>query len=257
MLLHPPGRAAIDFKKTQGSRQEVSRQTLALSNAFFPRLVRRCRKWIRDFGIPAPRVVIAPLFTVFLALRSTYYFIIRVLLCEPFFKAYCESYGRNLHTGVFFHWIQGRGKLIIGDNVLVDGKCSFSFAARFDPHPTLIIGDNTGIGHDCSFTIGKKISIGRNCKIAENVWIFDSPGHPADPVARMAGSPVASEEVKPVTIEDNVWIGKRAIIMPGVTIGQGSIVAGGAVVMVTVPPNTIVAGNPARLLKKLAEESTP
>ena len=73
----------------------------------------------------------------------------------------------------------------------------------------------------------------------------------------MAGSPVASEEVKPVTIEDNVWIGKRAIIMPGVTIGQGSIVAGGAVVMVTVPPNTIVAGNPARLLKKLAEESTP
>lgn len=197
-----------------------------------------------------------PLLAAFLALRSTYYFIIRVLFCEPFFKAYCASYGRNLHTGVYFHWVRGRGKLIIGDNVVVDGKCSFFFAARFDPYPTLIIGDNTGIGHDCSFTIGKQISIGQNCKIAENVWIFDSPGHPADPVARLTGSPVASEEVKPVTVEDNVWIGKRAIIMPGVTIGQGSIVAGGAVVMVNVPPNTIVAGNPARQLRKLIEESS-
>jgi acetyltransferase-like isoleucine patch superfamily enzyme len=144
--------------------------------------------------------------------------------------------------------------LIIGENVLIDGKCSFTFAARFSAQPTLIIGDNTGIGHACSFTIGKKISIGRHCRIGGNVWIFDSPGHPADPVARMAGSPVADDEVKPVMIEDNVWIGQKAIIMPGVTIGQGSIVAAGAVVMVNVPPNTMVAGNPARQLRKLTVE---
>jgi acetyltransferase-like isoleucine patch superfamily enzyme len=175
-------------------------------------------------------------------------------LCEPFFKAYCTSYGPGLHTDVFFHWIQGRGELIIGENVLIDGKCSFTFAARFSAQPTLIIGDNTGIGHACSFTIGKKISIGRHCRIGGNVWIFDSPGHPADPVARMAGSPVADDEVKPVMIEDNVWIGQKAIIMPGVTIGQGSIVAAGAVVMVNVPPNTMVAGNPARQLRKLTVE---
>jgi serine acetyltransferase len=209
---------------------------------------------VRNFGIPAPRVLTVPLLAVFLTLRSTYYFIVRVFLCEPFFKAYCTSYGPGLHTDVFFHWIQGRGELIIGENVLIDGKCSFTFAARFSAQPTLIIGDNTGIGHACSFTIGKKISIGRHCRIGGNVWIFDSPGHPADPVARMAGSPVADDEVKPVMIEDNVWIGQKAIIMPGVTIGQGSIVAAGAVVMVNVPPNTMVAGNPARQLRKLTVE---
>ena len=232
----------------------MTRQALALSNAFLPRLLRGCRNWVRNFGIPAPHIVTVPLLVVFLALRSAYYFLVRVLFCEPFFKAYCTSYGRNLHTGVYFHWIQGRGKLIIGNNVLIDGKCSFSFAARFTAQPTLTIGDNSGIGHSCSFTIGKMISIGRHCKIAENVWIFDSPGHPADPNARLTDSPVASDEVKPVTIEDNVWIGQRAIIMPGVTVGEGSIVAGGAVVMANVPPNTMVAGNPARLLKKLIAE---
>jgi acetyltransferase-like isoleucine patch superfamily enzyme len=230
------------------------RQTLALSNELLPRVLRRCGQWVRNFGIPAPRVLTVPLLAVFLTLRSTYYFIVRVFLCEPFFKAYCTSYGPGLHTDVFFHWIQGRGELIIGENVLIDGKCSFTFAARFSAQPTLIIGDNTGIGHACSFTIGKKISIGRHCRIGGNVWIFDSPGHPADPVARMAGSPVADDEVKPVMIEDNVWIGQKAIIMPGVTIGQGSIVAAGAVVMVNVPPNTMVAGNPARQLRKLTVE---
>jgi acetyltransferase-like isoleucine patch superfamily enzyme len=229
----------------------VTRQTLALSNAYLPRLLRQCRKSVRTFGVPAPRAVTVPVLAGFLALRSVYYFLARVLLCEPFFKAYCTSYGRDLHTGVFLHWIQGKGRIILGDHVVIDGKCSFSFAARFTPHPTLLIGDHTGIGHACSFTVGKEISIGRHCKIAEEVWIFDSPGHPADPAARMAGSPVASDEVKAVTIEDNVWIGKRAIIMPGVTIGEGSIVAGGAVVMANVPPNTMVAGNPARQLKKL------
>jgi acetyltransferase-like isoleucine patch superfamily enzyme len=231
---------------------KVMRRTAALSDHWLPRLLRGCRQEVRDFEIPpVPKVLAAPLLALFLALRSIYYFLLRVLLCEPFFKANCARYGQGVHTDVFFHWIQGRGELIVGDNVLIDGKCSFSFAARFSEHPTLIIGDNTGIGHACSFTIGKKIVIGRHCRIAGQVWIFDSPGHPADPIARMAGSPVADDEVRPVLIEDNVWIGSGAIIMPGVTIGQGSIVAAGAVVMVSVPPNTMVAGNPARQLRRL------
>jgi acetyltransferase-like isoleucine patch superfamily enzyme len=147
----------------------------------------------------------------------------------------------------------GRGKLIVGDNVLVDGKCTFSFAARFSDEPTLIIGDNTGISHGCHLTIGKKIVIGRQCRIANNVWIFDSPGHTADPIGRLTGSPPADDEVIPVIIEDNVWIGRGAIIMKGVTIGQGSIVVAGSVVMANVPPHTMVAGNPARQFRKLTD----
>lgn len=205
-----------------------------------------------SFGLPPiPRAVSVLLLTLFLLLRSAYYFIARVFFCEPFFKAYCTKHGRGLRTGVFFHWIQGRGELIVGDNVRIDGKCSFTFAARFSDHPTLVIGDKTGIGHACSFTVGKRIVIGRHCRIASEVLIFDSPGHPTYPIARMAGSPTTDDEVKPVEIEDNVWIGRRAIIMPGVRIGQGSVVASGAVVMADVPPDTLVLGNPARHIRKL------
>jgi acetyltransferase-like isoleucine patch superfamily enzyme len=159
-----------------------------------------------------------------------------------------------VRTGVFFHWVQGRGNLILGDHVVVDGKCSFAFATRFSAKPTLRIGDYTGIGPQCSFAVGKEISIGRHCRIATEVMIFDSPGHPGDPAARLAGLPTEPEEVRPVFIEDNVWIGRRAIIMPGVTIGHGSVVASGAVVMANVPPNTLVAGNPARQVRKVATE---
>jgi acetyltransferase-like isoleucine patch superfamily enzyme len=209
---------------------------------------------VLNFGLPPiPRALTVPLLAVFLTLRSTYKFFVRVFICEPFFKAYCTKYGRGVHTGASLHWIMGRGQLIVGDNVRIDGKCTFSFAARFSDQPTLIIGDNTGISHGCHFTIGKKIVIGRQCRIANNVWIFDSPGHTADPIGRMAGLPPTDDEVVPVVIEDNVWIGRGAIIMKGVSIGQGSIVVAGSVVMMNVPPNTMVAGNPARQLRKLTD----
>jgi acetyltransferase-like isoleucine patch superfamily enzyme len=194
-----------------------------------------------------------PLLGIFLLARTTYFFIARVFFCEPFFKAYCTAYGRNLHTGVFLHWIQGRGELIVGDNVLIDGKCSISFAARYSARPGLIIGDNTGIGHGCSFTIGKQIRIGKHCRIAGNVMFLEAPGHPSDPVERRAGLPAPDNEVRPIIVEDNVWIGGRAIIMPGVTIGRDSIVASGSVIMSDVPPNTLVAGNPARQVRSLAK----
>ena len=230
------------------------RRTLALSNHWLPRLLRSCRKRVLNFGLPPiPRVLTVPLLAVFLALRSTYKFVVRVFICEPFFKAYCTKYGRGVHTGASLHWIMGRGQLIVGDNVRIDGKCTFSFAARFSDQPTLIIGDNTGISHGCHFTIGKKIVIGRQCRIANNVWIFDSPGHTADPIGRLTGSPPADDEVIPVVIEDNVWIGRGAVIMKGVSIGQGSIVVAGSVVLTNVPPNTMVAGNPARQFRKLAD----
>jgi acetyltransferase-like isoleucine patch superfamily enzyme len=182
----------------------------------------------------------------FLGLRSVYFFGKRLLICEPLFKAYCRRYGRRVRTGVYIHWVQGKGDIILGDDVEVDGKCVFSFAARFTARPTLIIGDDTGISHNCRFVVGKRITIGRHCRIASDVCMFDSSGHPSEPGARQAGLPPSPEEVRPIVIEDNVWIGMRSIIFPGITIGQGSIVVAGSIVMGDVPPYTIVAGNPAR-----------
>jgi acetyltransferase-like isoleucine patch superfamily enzyme len=226
-------------------------RTLATSQHWLPRTIRSIRRGIIQFSLPAPRPLILPFVLVFLAIRCTYYFLVRALVCEPFFKAQCFSYGKGLRTGVFLHWIQGKGRICTGDRVEFDGKCKFKFAARFSEHPTLKVGDGSRIGHGSSFTVGKSITIGRDCRIAIHVTIFDSPGHPSDPEARRAGQPVGENEVLPVVLGDNVWVGQNAIIFPGVTIGDNSIVAAGSSVMVSVPANVLVAGNPARQVRSL------
>ena len=192
---------------------------------------------------------------VFVGVRSIYYFLIRVFICTPLFKAYCAKYGKNLRTGNFIHWVQGKGDLIIGDNVRIDGKSTFTFAARFTHRPTLIIGDNTAIGHGCTFTVGKQIVIGRDCVISGETLILDSNGHRTDPAARLTRSPPCAEEVRNVIIGDRVWIGRQCIIFPGVKIGEGSVVSAGSVVRTHVPPYSVVAGNPARVMFRLKPPS--
>ncbi|MEZ4456882.1 MAG: DapH/DapD/GlmU-related protein [Gemmatimonadales bacterium] len=181
----------------------------------------------------------------------------RLFVCEPLFKAYCTSYGRNVRTGVYVHFVQGRGELLIGNDVEVRGKCSFTFAARFEDRPVLRIGNNTNIGHNCSFVVGRGITIGDNCLIASGVAMYDSNGHPSDPVARLRGLPPTLDDVKPITVHDNVWIGQRVIVSPGVTIGENSIVSAGSVVVSDVPANVVVAGYPARRIANLNPPGSP
>lgn len=245
-----------------GSR-DMARQSLhrrmATSQGRFARFVRWAHRSVTKFAVPAPKIVVRPLLWLLLAIRSVYYFILRVFICEPMLKAYCTRYGRNLHTSTFIHWIQGNGDIVVGDNVWLDGKISITFAARFSDHPTLEIGDNTGIGHGCVFSIGKLISIGSNCNLSGDVLVMDSNGHDTDPTPRWAMMPPLPEDIRPVYIRDGVWIGRRCIIFPGVKIGEGSVVSAGSVVRTHVPPYSVVAGNPAKVMFRLKkpDQSSP
>jgi acetyltransferase-like isoleucine patch superfamily enzyme len=237
------------------------RHTLSVSDHRLARAVRGVRRGVSTFTLPAFSGRIArPALWVFLTLRGLLFFLYRVLVCEPLFKASCRSCGRGVRTDVYIHWIRGRGSLIVGDDVLMDGKCSITFASRYVTDPTLAIGDHTAIGHGCRFAIGKRITVGRHCRIASDVWMFDSSGHPLDADARRAGVAAADADVRPITIGDNVWIGGRAIIHPGVSIGDHSVISAGAVVMTDVPAHAVVAGNPARAVmgtrRPAAEQAT-
>jgi acetyltransferase-like isoleucine patch superfamily enzyme len=237
----PPGEAAA------GARSSF-RRYLATSNKPVPAMVRKLYRRMQSFSVPAPRLVVRPMLLVFVSLRSIYYFLKRAFICEPFFKAYCARCGKNLRTGTFIHWVQGKGEIIVGDNVWLDGKSSFTFPARFADRPTLVVGDNTGIGHACTFIVGKRILIGSNCMIAQGVTVFGSSGHPTDLAARQARMPPPDAEVRDVVIGDWVWIGQHSIVFPGVRIGEGSVVSAGSVVRTHVPPYSVVAGNPARVM---------
>ncbi|AKT43238.1 GNAT family N-acetyltransferase [Chondromyces crocatus] len=227
---------------------------LATSDHPIARAARSVRRAVQDFAVPAPKPVVLPLRLAFEAAREAYYFGARVFVSEPLLKSYAKEYGSNVHSGTWIHWIRGNGDLILGDNVTLDGRVVIVFASRFSERPVLHIGDGTTISHECRFTVGKSVRVGKDCRIAARVFMFDSNGHPADPETRLAGAPPPEEEVRPIVIEDNVWIGTGAMIFPGVTVGEGSVVSAGAAVISDVPPYTVVAGNPARVVRSLRDQ---
>jgi acetyltransferase-like isoleucine patch superfamily enzyme len=109
------------------------------------------------------------------------------------------------------------------------------------------IGRNVFINLNCTFYDLGGLDIANDVMIGTNVSIITS-GHPVDPSRRRAFT-----IAKPIAIERNVWIAAGATIIGGVTVGENSVVAAGSVVTRNVPPNTLVGGNPARIIRSIAE----
>ncbi|MGE3910144.1 MAG: DapH/DapD/GlmU-related protein [Chloroflexota bacterium] len=110
---------------------------------------------------------------------------------------------------------------------------------------TLRIGKGTYLNRNTEVTAATSVTIGRDCKIARDVLIMDTDQH------ALPGAEIASA---PVTIEDRVWIGARAIILKGVTIGQDSVIGAGAIVTKSVPPRSVVVGPAARVIRSLPQD---
>lgn len=116
--------------------------------------------------------------------------------------------------------------------------------------PKLIIGDNVTFNANCHVGVVNYVKIGNNALIGSYVLITD---HSHGELERTS-VPVAKRKLLskgPVIIEDNVWIGEHACIMPGVTIGKGSIIGANAVVTHDGPPYSVAVGVPARVVKRL------
>lgn len=153
--------------------------------------------------------------------------------------------------------IRDGAKIVIGDNVTLNSvnhgyhinlHSPVKLFANIGPDAVVKIGDNTRIHGSCIHA-REKIEIGKNCLIAANCQIFDSNAHELlmdRPHERISNKGTT----KPIKIGDNVWIGANCIILPGVTIGDGSVIGAGSVVTKDVPENNIVAGNPARIIEK-------
>lgn len=146
------------------------------------------------------------------------------------------------------------------DTNIVLGDYSCLNCRIYSSRGSVSIGCNTWIG--CSdIMAAESITIGNNVIVSDEVIIMDNNNHPVSAKAREEMSeshdyfgPLWRWDKaisKPIEIEDNVWIGKRAIILKGVRIGKGAIVGIGAVVTKDVPPMSVVGGNPAKILKKL------
>ena len=107
------------------------------------------------------------------------------------------------------------------------------------------LGNGSGIGANCSIPTG--VSIGENVMMGIDILMFTNEHRHDDVTVPMGAQGRTS--VEPIVIEDDVWIGSRSLIMKGVRIGHGAIIAAGSVVTKSVPPYEIWGGNPARFLK--------
>lgn len=110
------------------------------------------------------------------------------------------------------------------------------------------VGENFFVNYDVVILDVCNVTIGNNCLIAPQAGIYTAC-HPLDEATRISGLELG----KPVTIGNNCWIGGRAVINPGVTLGDNVVVGSGAVVTKSFPSNVVIAGNPARIIKYLKQ----
>ncbi len=158
------------------------------------------------------------------------------------------------------HLSEGSSKkdIYIGDNVMLHCKLYSESGGK------IYIGDNSNIRKNTSIWSVNEVFIGANVIISDGIVICDNNNHPIEPCERlkMISSGWSTKSWKwsnslssKIRIEDNVWIGKDAKILKGVTIGEGSIVGMGSVVTKNVPRYCIVAGNPAKVVKELSNNA--
>lgn len=147
----------------------------------------------------------------------------------------------------------GRGTFLLRNKTILDIKDYFACGANcqicIEENAKLEIG-SVFVNRDSKIYCSKNIQIGNKVAISEGVIIRDSDVHK---IYDNKENRKLKENTLPIIIKDNVWIGMNSIILKGITIGENAIIAAGAVVTKDVPPNVIVAGNPAKIVRENIE----
>ena len=152
----------------------------------------------------------------------------------------CSSVGR-------FTSVHGRPR-VVNDGVLTIGErvgiWSTVVPSEFLVFPggRLEIGDGTLVNYGTSIAATGSVRIGRRCLLGMYTIILDNDFHELEERTRRPAP-------RPVVLEDNVWLGHRVLVLPGVTIGHDSAIGAGSVVMTSIPPRSVALGNPARVVK--------
>jgi acetyltransferase-like isoleucine patch superfamily enzyme len=149
--------------------------------------------------------------------------------------------GGDVHFEPDVQFLRHPERVSIGSHVIVKEGAR---VCPTNPQASIAVGDWTTIGYHTFVFASLSISIGRDCLIAPFCYLVDANhGIARDRLIR--DQPLSAE---PIRIEDDVWLGVGAVVLKGVTIGQGAVIGAQAVVTADVPPYAIVAGNPAQVV---------
>ena len=140
--------------------------------------------------------------------------------------------------------------MVVGKNVSILGKCVLECSPSEDNKPEMVLGNDISIGEYSHISCAQQIIIGDGLLTGRFVLITDN-AHGQNSASELTINPLARKIYSPgpITIGRNVWIGDKATVLPNVTIGDGAIIAANAVVVKDVPPYSVVAGCPAKIVK--------
>jgi acetyltransferase-like isoleucine patch superfamily enzyme len=138
-----------------------------------------------------------------------------------------------------------QGRMMIGDKVRLDSTAA-TLELVTEPNGVLDVEDHVFLNFGCNIAATKLIRIGAYSLLGPYCMLMDNSYHCVEPERRLE-----RPESKPIILERNVWLGARTIVLPGITIGEGSCVGAGSVVTADVPPRTFVAGVPTRVVRAL------
>lgn len=217
--------------------------------------LKHARAWWRAalrFHLPLPRVLAGLLYAERGLRQRLLPLVAKMLYREPLMRYRCSKVGARLNLEGEIPLIIGGGRIEIGDDVLIGRRNTWVVGTKASTGAELIIETGAAINYAITISVMKSVRIGRGTLLAANVQIYDNPSHPLDPDRRARGEGVRLDEARPVVLGNNVWVATGSLILSGVEIGDNSVVGAGSVVTKSVPPNSLVAGNPARVIRSLA-----
>lgn len=138
-----------------------------------------------------------------------------------------------------------RGQVVLGEGVSLNGTVVPIELVTYGSG-RIEIGEHTFINYGSSIAARASVKIGSHCHLGHYLFVMDNDQHD---VVRHTEVPRSA----PVIIEDNVWIGSKVVILPGVRIGTRAVIGAGSIVTRDVPPRCVAAGNPARVIRHLTE----
>lgn len=215
------------------------------------RLIKYTWFLIKRFEVPQIPIVCKFLYLLHLFLKQCFSDFTRIFYYTPIFKSRINNEPKRLYLYGGLPVVIGSLSLELGDDVRLAAMTTISGRTVDGDLPKLIIGNNVGIAWRTSISVGKKVVIGNNVRIAGDCYLSGYPGHPVDAKNRALGKPDTESQVGDIVLQDDVWLATGVKVMPGVTIGEGTIVAAGSVVTHTLPSHVLAGGIPAKVIKQL------
>ncbi|RKF18902.1 acyltransferase [Alginatibacterium sediminis] len=212
-------------------------------------------KAIRQFNLPKIPLIFDLCYRLWVFASSVVTAVLRVLWWTPLFRGQTQGTSRRLYLygGIP---LLGEGLVMqIGDDCRISAHTTFSGRSEQGKPARLSIGNNVDIGWQCTIAVGTKVTIADNVRIAQGCFIAGYSGHPLQADLRAAGHAEPAHSRSSVVLERDVWLASKVSVLPGVTIGQGTVVATGSIVTRSLPDGVLAAGIPAKVIRKLEDSS--